>query len=125
VTTGLCETFSLTPADDEEAERTALLLAGLSSLMTTGRRLVLVVESRATDEGGGLGECSLASVAWRDVSAIFADAPDAAQAVRDAASATAGLDLDAAWDVTAVQALLSEHDPLWFGPEEIGVLTGA
>ena len=27
VTTGLCETFSLTPADDEEAERTALLLA--------------------------------------------------------------------------------------------------
>lgn len=125
VTTGLCDTFSLTPADDEEAERTALLLAGLSSVMAHGRRLVLVVDARASDLGGGLGECTLNGVNWKDVSAIFADAPEADSAVTEASSAAAGLDLDDAWDVPTVQTLLSEHDLLWFGPEEVGALTRA
>ncbi len=123
VTAGLCDTFSLSPADDEEAERTALLLAGLASLMAHGRRLVLVVDARADDQGGGLGECSLSGVAWKDVSAIFADAPEASAAVAEASAAVAGLDLDDAWDVSAVQTLLSEHDLLWFGPGEVGALT--
>lgn len=125
VTTGLCDTFSLTPADDEEAERTALLLAGLSAVMAHGRRLVLVVDARADDLGGGLGECTLGGVSWKDVSAIFADAPEAGSAVAEASAAAAGLDLDEAWDVPAVQILLSEHDLLWFGPEEVGALTRA
>lgn len=125
VTPGLCDTFSLPPSADEEAERTALLLAGLASLIAYGSRLVLVVETAATDDGGGLGECTLPGVAWRDVSAIFAEPIDAKAAVAAASAAVQGLDLDAAWDTTPVQNLMSEHDLLWYGPEEVDALVGA
>jgi hypothetical protein len=125
VTPGLCDTFSLPPAADEEAERTALLLAGLSSLISYGSRLVLVVEAMPTDDGGGLGECTVDGVAWRDVSAIFAEPSDAQPAVGAAVAAVQGLDLDAAWDAEPVQALMQEHDLLWYGPEEVDALLGA
>ena len=124
VTPGLCETFSLPPAADEEAERTALLMAGLSSLISYGSRLVLVVEATPTDDEGGRGECTVGDVAWRDVSAIFAEPSEAEQAAAAAVAAVHGLDLDAAWDAEPVQALMSEHDLLWYGPEEIGTLVG-
>ncbi len=124
VTPGLCDTFSLPPTADEEAERTALLLAGLSSLISYGSRLVLVVETTPTDDDGGLGESTLPGLSWRDVSAIFAEPPEAAAAVATAVAAVQGLDLDAAWDADAVQALMSEHDLLWYGPEEVGTIVG-
>jgi hypothetical protein len=125
VTPGLCDTFSLPPTADEEAERTALLVAGVSSLISYGSRLVLVVEAMPADEGGGLGECTLPGVRWGDVSAIFAESSEAQTAVTGAAAAVEGLDLDAAWDAEPVQALMSEHDLLWYGPEEVGALIGA
>jgi hypothetical protein len=125
VTPRLCDTFSLPPTADEEAERTALLIAGLSSLISYGSRMVLVVEATPTDDDGGLGECSLPGLAWRDVSAIFAESSEAQTAVTGAAVAVEGLDLDAAWDAEPVQALMSEHDLLWYGPEEVGALIGA
>jgi len=59
------------------------------------------------------------------VSAIFADSPEAATAVSDAAEAVSGLDLDAAWDTDAVRALMAEHDLLWYGPDEVVTLLGA
>ena len=124
VTPGLCDTFSLPPTADEEAERTALLLAGLSSLISYGSRLVLVVEATTTDDDGGLGESTVSALAWRDVSAIFAEPAEAASAVAKAAAAVQGLDLDAAWDAEPVQALMSEHDLLWYGPEEVGTIVG-
>lgn len=125
VTPGLCDTFSLPPTADEEAERTALLLAGVSSLISYGSRLVVVVEETPAEDEGGLGECTLSGVQWRDVSAIFAETPEAQPAVNAAAAAVEGLDLDAAWDAEPVQALMSEHDLLWYGPEEVGALIDA
>jgi hypothetical protein len=124
VTPGLCDTFSLAPTADEAAERTALLLAGLSSLISYGSRLVLVVETTATDDDGGLGESTLGNLRWRDVTAIFAEPSEAAVAVAAAVAAVQGLDLDDAWDAPAVQTLMSEHDLLWYGPEEVGTIVG-
>lgn len=125
VTPGLLDTFGLSDADEEEADRTALLLAGLSSLISYGKRLALVVDAVAVDDRHPLGEVSLQGVAWGGVSAIFADSPEAATAVSAAAEAVSGLDLDVAWDVDAVHVLMAEHDLLWFGPEELDTLLDA
>jgi len=118
VTAALRDTYGLAVADDEEADRTALLLAGLAALMSHGRRLAVVVDKPAVDDGDPLGEVGVASVTWSDVSAIFADAPEAVDAVAAAAAAVSGLDLDAAWDTDEAQTLMVDHDLLWFGPEE-------
>lgn len=123
-TPGLYDTFSLPATADEEAERTTLLLAGLSALITYGARLVVVVEADVAD-GSALGECSLGGLDWRSVSAIFADAPEAVRAVTAAAGVMAGLDLADAWDLDEARILMSEHDLLWYGPEEVDVLLGA
>ena len=125
VTPGLRDTFGLGDSDEEEADRTALLLAGVASLISHGKRLVVVVDAAAVDDGDPHGEVVLHGVAWGEVSAIFADAPEAATAVSDAAEAVSGLDLDVAWDVDAVRTLMAEHDLLWYGPEEVGALLGA
>jgi len=125
VTPGLRDTFGLGDSDEEEADRTALLLAGVASLISHGKRLVVVVDAAAVDDGDPHGEVVLRGVAWGEVSAIFADAPEAATAVSDAAEAVSGLDLDVAWDVDAVRTLMAEHDLLWYGPEEAGALLGA
>ena len=122
VTPTLCATYGLGPSDEEEADRTALLLAGLSALLEHGRRLALVVEAPSADTGDPLGEVSLSEVKWRDVSAIFADGPEAEDAVSAAGRAVEGLDLDSAWDAEEVQALMAEHDLLWYGPEEVETL---
>jgi hypothetical protein len=125
VTAALCDTFGLGVADDEEADRTVLLLAGLKALMAYGRRLAVVVESSAVDDGDPLGEVTVPGVSWRDVSAIFADAPEAAVAAAATVTAVAGLDLDEAWDTEAAHVLMAEHDLLWYGPEEVDGVLGA
>ncbi len=125
VTPALQETFELVESDDEEAGRTALLLAGLSALLSYGRRLVVVVETSTADGDDPFGQVTLSNVGWQDVSAIFADAPDAEPLVRAAARAVEGLDLDAAWDTAEAQVLMREHDLLWYGPEEAEVVLGA
>ena len=51
VTPGLRDTFGLGDADEEEADRTALLLAGLSSLISNGKRLAVVIDALAVDDG--------------------------------------------------------------------------
>jgi hypothetical protein len=120
VTAALRDTFGLSAADDEEADRTALLLAGLRSLMSNGKRVVLVVDASPVDDGDPLGEVTLPGISWKDVSAFFADASEAALLAAATARAVAGLDLDVAWDTDAAQALMGEHDLLWYGPEEVG-----
>jgi phage terminase large subunit-like protein len=89
--------------------------------MSHGSRLVLVVEAPAVDDGDPLGEVTVAGVDWKDVSAFFADSPEARPSASAAAKAVAGLDLDAAWDTGEAQALMTEHDLLWYGPEEVDV----
>ncbi len=119
----LLETFGLSAADDEEAERTALQLAGLAALIDTGRRLVVVSpEPYAADPEGSLGECTVPALSG--LTAVFADGDDAAEAVAAARAAAAGMTVDAAWELPEVQRLLAEHELLWFGPEEAGTLLG-
>jgi hypothetical protein len=120
VTAALCDTFGLTATDDEEADRTALLLAALRSLMSYGKRIVVVVEASPVDDGEPLGEVTVPSIAWKDVSAFFADSSEAALLVAATARDVAGLDLDNAWDNEYAQALMADHDLLWYGPEELG-----
>jgi hypothetical protein len=122
VTPALRDTFGLSEADDEEADRTALLLAGLSSLQSHGKRLAVVAEVAAVDEGDPFGEVAVRELRLQDVSAVFADAPEAGQSVVRVAAAVAGKDLDDAWDAPEAQALMAEHDLLWYGPEEIDTL---
>lgn len=125
VTPALRDTFGLATSDDEEADRTALLLAGLSALLSYGRRLALVVEAQVSDTDDPFGEVTLSDLQWGEVNAIFADDPAAQPSVAVAAAAVTGLDLDAAWDTVEAQTLMSEHDLLWFGPEEADVVLGA
>jgi hypothetical protein len=58
-------------------------------------------------------------LAWQQVRALFADEESAAAAVEAAASAAAGVGLDAAFDLPAVVALSDTFDLLWYAPEEL------
>lgn len=114
--------FALAAPDDEDAERTLLHVAALDALMRFGGRLVAVVDADAgglvRDLADDLGTVELASPPFGRVTALFADHPDAAGAVADAAAALGASDLDAAWDDPVHVDLMETTDLLWFGPEE-------
>ena len=115
-TAALAETFDLT--DLEEVERAALLVASLAALLRTGERLVASVEAAFdVDQDSHLGLAHIAGLTMGDVSAYFIDGPDAGSAIAAAVAASAGLDLDTAWELPEVQALL-EHDLWWHGATE-------
>lgn len=115
-TASLGLTFELD--DLEEVERAALLVASVASLLRSGERLVASVEAAFdVQPGGQLGQAHLSGLTFADVTAYFVDGPEAAEAVGAAAGACPGLDLEAAWELPEVQALL-EHDLLWHGPSE-------
>jgi len=116
------DTFGLGVGDDEDAERTALYLAGLVALRDHGRRLVAVAELPARDSGDALGAVSVDRIAFGDVTALFADAPSVAALVDAAGAATTGLALEDAWDQPAHEALLADADLLWYGPQEWAAL---
>jgi hypothetical protein len=116
------DTFGLGVGDDEDAERTALYLAGLVALRDHGRRLVAVAELPAADSGDHLGAVAVDRLGLADVTALFADAPSAKALVDAAGAATAGLALEDAWDNPAHEALLAEADLLWYGPQEWAAL---
>lgn len=122
VTPGFLATYGLTPDDSEDAERTLACLAGLAALRQHGRRIVAVATASATDTGGELGEVRVAALRLGQVSAWFADAPEAAAEVARAAEAVAGLSLSHAWDAPAHEALLQAADLLWHGASEWSTL---
>lgn len=122
VTPDFRDAFGLGPADDEDAERPALYLAGLDGLQRHGRRLVVVAEVPARDVGHDYGSVEVGRIAFGDVRAIFADEPDAGPLVDAARAATAGLAIEDAWDDPAHEALLAGADLLWYGPEEWATL---
>ena len=65
VTNSLRQAFGFTPADDEEAEHTAMHIAGLSGLLSSGRRLVAVAEASARAVAGSeFGEVEAGAVPW-------------------------------------------------------------
>ena len=121
VTAGLRQAFGFGPADDEDAEHTALHVAGLTALRSGGRRLVVVADVAATPVvGGDFGEVTLGSLPWSAATAIFDESdPAAADLLRPL---LAGTELAAAWDAPAVADFLAEHALLWHGPGEWATL---
>ena len=110
--------------DDEEADFAVLSAAGVAVLdgLVGSRRLVLaaeVPEGHVSDRGGDLGEVEVRDLGWRQVQALFADEESAAAAVRAAASAAAGVAVEAAFDLPAVVELTDTFDLLWYAPEEL------
>ncbi len=118
------ETFGLASADDEDAERTLLYLAGLAALLSHGRRLVAVAEASVRDCGDRLGTVPLDSITFGQVSALFAEGRESAALVAAARAELGGLGVEDAWEHPAHQSLLEDADLLWYGPQEWAVLTG-
>lgn len=118
------DTFGLSHADDEDAERTLLYLAGLAALQRHGRRLVAVADLHARNRGNAIGVVTADGLRMAQVSALFADEP-AAQRLADAVVPLIKTQsLEDAWDHPSHEALLKGADLLWYGPEEWPVLTG-
>ncbi len=118
VTPGFRNTFGFGDADDEEAERTAMYVAGLAGLLANRRRLVAVAETNATDRAGDLGEVLIDELRFNRVTALFADDPANTQVVSDAGATLTGMGLSQAWDAPEHEHLLQIIDMLWHGPEE-------
>lgn len=122
VTPGLMEAFGFTDPTDEEAEYTALQVAGLAGLLAHGCRLIAVAEAGDAQSAAPVdfGGVTLGPLPWSAVRSLFADGDPAA-----AASVYEGLgavDLDRAWEDSRVEELLSAGELLWHAPSEWGTL---
>lgn len=119
----LLDSFGLTPADDEEADRAAMLLASLWALSRFGRRLVLtafvaqdLISPGAETANGG---ATLTRLLPRNVEALFADEPEAGQAIERAREQLGpASSLDEIWEQALIQDLLAGHELLWHTLEE-------
>lgn len=122
VTASMREAFGFATADDEDAEHTALHIAGLASLLVADRRLVAVVETPAQPVAGAdFGDVTVAALAWSAVTALFAEnAPPAARALH---RMLAGATLESAWNDPRVEEFLTDNELLWHGPGEWDALT--
>jgi hypothetical protein len=108
----------------EEVEYVALSNAGVLALVVkpNAPRLVVAAEVRpdqVTDLGRPEGEVEVRRLVWAQVRALFADEPDAVEAVRVASKAVVGQDLAAALAAPEATAVLEGYDLLWFAPEEL------
>lgn len=112
------EAFDLPPRADEDAEYAAMLLASVAALASTGRRRVLGFEV-AADQVSDNGDETVTVTRLRPTQLVswFADADDVDAA--PAASASAGLDVDAAWELPEVADLVEHHPLLWHAAEEL------
>ena len=118
VTAGLRAAFQ--PADDEEAEHIALLVASVAALARSVRRIVAVAEGACRADADGdpeFGEVVVSDLPWSAVQSLFADEPEA-PGLAAAATAAAGLPLSRAWEQPEVTALLERADLLWHGAGE-------
>lgn len=113
--------FGFGAEDDEEAEHTALHIAGLAGLLRVGGRLVAVAEAAARPvPDGEFGEVSVPALRWTAVTALFAeDAPREAARLHQR---LAGSTLGTAWADPEIEAFVSEHELLWHGPGEWAAL---
>jgi hypothetical protein len=111
----------------EQVEYSALSNAGVLALVLRpdAPRLVVAAEVRqeqVKDLGQPLGEVEVGELVWAQVRALFADEPDALEAVELAGKAVAGQHLTAAIAAPEVAELLDGYDLLWFAPEELDEL---
>lgn len=131
VTPALLEAAGFSPREAEDAGYTALCHAGVQALLDRAagdqldRRLIIAAEPESIkDLADPYGAVEVGGLRWRDVLSLYADEPDAAAAVRKAAAAV-GPDESVA-DALArpeVDALLQDHDLLWYDPTELDRLT--
>lgn len=104
----------------EDAEGLSLQLASVWGLSNFGVRRVIVAEVSpkqvAAGEESHNGGVAVTDLRQSQITSFFttitADAADTAEAVR-------GLDIDQAWDLPPVQAMLAEGELLWHGAEEL------
>ncbi|MGV8909232.1 MAG: DUF6912 family protein [Propionicimonas sp.] len=118
VTPGLMLAFE--PADAEEAEHLALLVASVAALADTGVRQVAVVEGDAQPGDAAtedFGKVVVGDLRFDAILSLFADEPDA-PGLAQAVAAVSGLSLQDAWNHPVVTDLLEEADLLWHGPGE-------
>lgn len=122
VTEAMRAAFGFATPDDEDAEHTALHIAGLASLLRTGTRLVAVAEAPARPVADSeFGEVAVDSLTFAAVTALFAE--DAHEQAAVLHQRLQGVALQAAWDDEAVADFLSDHELLWHGPGEWDTLT--
>lgn len=121
VTPALRDAFGFAATDDEDAEHTALHVAGLAGLLAHGVRLVAVAEASGRPvPDSDFGEVLLGELPWAAVTALFSD--DAPEQAAGLAGAVGAADLTGAWDDTRVADFLAEHELLWHGPGEWAAL---
>jgi hypothetical protein len=132
VTPALLEAAGFSPREAEDAGYTALCHAGVQALLDRAagdqldRRLIIAAEPESIkDLADPYGAVEVGGLRWRDVLSLYADEPDddepdAAAAVRKAAAAVEPDESVA--DALArpeVDALLQDHDLLWYDPTEL------
>ncbi len=112
--------------DEEEADYWALADAALQSLVarTDGPRMVIAArvgpDQLRSYGPDGSGLVTAEEVAWSQVSALFIDDGEALESVHAARAARE----DPERFGTLVEALVAEHDLLWYAPEELDQLVG-
>lgn len=121
-TAALRESFGYGADADEESDYAAQLFASLAGLLAGWDRCVLAVAVPALPPSTGtadFGQVDLPPLRWRDVRAVFVDEPDAVPAVRAYAETARGRELAELWADPATNQFVTDHDLLWFAPEEL------
>lgn len=115
-----------TEPDDDELQYAALNAAAIAQLVdprATDPRLVLAAEVADADlvdlDRAEPGAVTIGDLAWQQVTALFADAPEATAAVATARRAVRDTSVAAALAAPEVVELLEQHDLLWYAPEEL------
>ena len=111
----------------EEAEYAALNNAGVLAIMRTAEspRLVLaaeVADDQVTDHRTDLGEIDVERLHWSQVRSLFADEPEAGEAVARARLESGASGLAETLAMPAVGELLDTYDLLWFATAELDSL---
>lgn len=115
VTPTMLDVFGVT--DPEDAEYTALSIASVAGLLAHGERVVAVLGISAPHGDDEFGAVEVVEPSFTQVTALFGEDTDPAQA-HAAAISVQGMTLDQAWEAASVQALLYQRDLLWYGPAE-------
>ena len=128
VTPALLEAAGFSPKEAEDAGYTALSHAGVQALLDRAaeaepieRRLIIAAEPKSIkDLADPYGAVEVTGLRWKDVLALYNDEPEAAPAVRKAAAVVSpGESVADALARPEVDALLHDHDLLWYDPTEL------
>lgn len=118
----LTEHFDYGEGSEEDADYAAQVFASLAGLAAGWDRCVLAIAvPRLPNSAGEVshGEVGQPAFGWTDVQAIFVDEPAALPLTRAYAEQARGRDIADLWADPATDALLAEHDLLWYAPSEL------